>query len=122
LTEQNKSYWSECGQVFFCDGRGYGLIDKLRSINIGSEDDIKKAFDTGELNDQLQPVQRQVLIEILIYRKEQGIGSDAGTTGMERAGNNGTSRRKQKAARLPSSRKRFPLRPPRTKSKSLSSR
>ena len=36
-----KNYWSECGQVFFCDGKGYGLTDTLQTICLGNEDDIK---------------------------------------------------------------------------------
>ncbi|MFC1984723.1 hypothetical protein ACFLU0_01770 [Chloroflexota bacterium] len=41
-------------------------------------------------------------------------------TGMGRAGSNGSSRHKPKAIRLLASRKRLPLRPSRTKGKSLS--
>ncbi|MBL7125143.1 MAG: hypothetical protein ISS51_03495 [Dehalococcoidales bacterium] len=119
--KEARDYWSECGQVYFHYGRGYGLVDNLRTICLGKEGDIKKFFDTGELNNDLNPTQRQVLNGILDYRKEQGIGTtDTRAADMERAGNNGATRRKPKAARLLTARKRLPLRPPRTKGKSLS--
>ena len=118
-----KDFWSDCGQLFFCDGRGYGLTDTMRTICLGNEDDINKFFETGELKNELDPIQRQVLSEILQYRKEQGIGTtNTRAADMERAGNNGASRPKPKATRLPTSRKRLPLRPSRTKGKSLSRR
>ena len=117
----SKLYWSECGQICFVDGKGYGLTPELRSICLGEEEDIKKFFDTSELNGKLNPTQRQVLTGILEYRQEEGIGqSTTGTTGMERAGNNGATRRKPKATRLLASRKRLPLRPSRTKGQGLS--
>ena len=78
------------------------------------------SFD-WELNNELNPTQRMVLTDILDYRREQGIGAaDIRTADMERAGDNGASGHKPKAARLPTARKRLPLRPPRTKGKSIS--
>lgn len=119
--KEPKDYWSECGQIFFCYGKGYGLTDTLRTICLGNEDDIRKFLDTRELNNELNSSQRQVLSGILDYRKEQGIGTtDTRATDMERAGNNGASRHKPKAAKPPTIRKRLPLRPSRTKGKSLS--
>ena len=119
--KEKRDYWSECGQVFFCDGKGYGLTDALQNICLGNEDDIKKFLETGELNNKLNPTQRQILSKIIEYRKEQGIGTtDTRAGDMERTGNNGASRHKPKATRLLASRKRLPLRPSRTKSKSLS--
>ena len=114
-------HWSECGQVFFHYGMGYGLTKELRNILLGSEEDIKKYFETGKPSDQLRPKQKELLKEILDYRKEQGIG-DIRTTGMERASNHGATRRKSKATRPFTSRQRLPLRPSRTKNKSLSSK
>ncbi len=109
--KEPKGRWSDCGQIFFCDGKGYGLTEGLRTICLGSENDIKKFFETGELNDKATPIQRQVLAAILDYRKEEGYGqSDTGGAGMERAANYGASRRKPKATRSLASRKRFPLR------------
>ena len=121
--KEPKDHWSECGQIFFHYGVGYGSTKELRRITLGSEEDIQVYFETGKLNDQLYPVQKEVLQEILYYRKEQGIGqSIIRTTDMERAGNNGASRHKSKAVRPFTARKRLPLRPPRTKNKSLSCR
>ena len=60
-----RNYRSDCGQVFFCDGKRYGLTDTLQTICLGKEDDIKKFFETGELNNELHPTQRQLLNEIL---------------------------------------------------------
>ena len=119
--KEARDYWSECGQIFFHHGKGYGLTETLETVCLGKEGDIKKFFDTGELNNELNPTQKQVVSGILDYRKEQGIGTtDTRAADMERAGNNGASRRKPKAARLLASRKRLPLRPSRTKGKSLS--
>lgn len=116
-----KDHWSECGQVFFHYGKGYGLTKELKSIPLGSEEDIKKYFETGELSKQLRPIQKELLEEILHYRKEQGIGN-IGRTGMERGDNHGASRRKSKATRQLTPRKKLPLYLPRTKSKSLPGR
>ena len=116
-----KDYWRECGQVFFHFGVGHGLTKELKNIPLGSEEDIKKYFETGELNDKLKSKQKELLTEILNYRKEQGIGN-IGRTSMERRGNHGTSRRKPRATRPFASRKRLPLRPSRAKDKSLSGR
>ena len=119
--KSSKLYWSECGQICFVDGKGYGLTPELRPICLGEEVDIRKFFDTGELNGKLNPTQRQVLTGILEYRQEEGIGTtDTRTADMERAGDNGASRRKPKTTRLLAPRKRLPLRSSRTKSKSLS--
>ena len=116
-----KDFWSDCGQIFFTGGFAWEPTDKLNNICLGSEDDIKKFLDTGELSNELRPIQRQVLSRIQDYRKEQGIRTtNTGTAGMERVGNNGNSRRKPKATRLLTARKMLPLRPSRTKSKSLS--
>ena len=112
--------WSECGQVSFHCGRGYGLTHSLQTICLGSEDDIQKFFETGELSNELTPEQGEVLTRILDYRKENGFG--ARTADLERAGNAGASRHKSKATRLPAPRKRLSHRPSRTKSKSLSRR
>ena len=80
-----RNYWSDYGEVFFCDGKGYGLTDTLQTICLGTADDIKKFFETGELNNELNPTRRRVLNGILDYRKEQGIGTtDTGTADMKR--------------------------------------
>ena len=70
--KDHKDYWSDCGQILFTGGFSWGLTDKLNNICLGSEDNIKKFFETGELNDGLNSIERQVLLDIIEYRKEQG--------------------------------------------------
>ena len=118
---ETRDYWSDCGQVYFLDGYGWGLTEKCQRIGLGKEEDILKFFATSEMTDNLHPQQKEALNWILEYRKEEGLGeSTTGTAGMERTGNNGAFRRKPKATRLLASRKRLPLRLSRTKNKSLS--
>jgi len=112
-----RNYWSDCGQVFFCDGKGYGLTDTLQTICLGKEDDIKKFFETGELSKELNPTQRQVLVQIQEYRKGEGIGiREADMVG---ASTNGASRHKPKATRQSTPRKRLALRSSKQKSPNL---
>ena len=119
--KEYKDYWSECGQIFFHYGTGYGITPELKTISLGKEEDIQKALNDGELSPDLAPLQRQVLTGIIEYRKEEGIGTtDIGTADMERAGNNRTSRHKPKATRPLTLRKGLPLRPSRTKDTCLS--
>ena len=121
VEKEARDYRSECEQVFFHYGKGYGITPELRTICLGKKEDILETLDTGELKDNLTLLQRQTLTGIIEYRKEQGIGTtDTRAADMERAGNNGASRRKPKATRLLTARKRLPLRPPRTKNKNLS--
>jgi hypothetical protein len=120
---QGKEYhnhWSEDGQIYFCDGKGYGITDTLQTICLGSEEDIDRYFNTGQFGSGFSPLQRQVLRQILAYRKEQNVGTaSTGAAGMERAVHHGASRYKPQAARLPEKRKRLPLRPPRTENKGI---
>jgi len=119
--KEPKDYWSDCEQVFFTGSKGYGLTENLQNICLGKEEDIKKFLDTGEVSNSFNSMQLEVLNQILIFRQEEGIGqSTTRAADMERAGDDGTSRRKPKATRLLTARKRLPLRPPRTKNKSLS--
>ena len=75
---QCQNYWSVYGHIFFCEGKGYALTNTLYPICLGNEDDIKKFLDTGDLNNGLNPTQRKVLISILEYGQEEGIGVPAG--------------------------------------------
>lgn len=121
VEKETRDYWSECRQIFFHYGIGYGITPELKTVPLGKEEDIQKALNSGGLNSDLTSLQKQVLVSIMEYRKEEGIGTTATRgTDMERAGDNGTSRRKPKAIRLLTLRKRLSLRPPRTKNKSLS--
>ena len=47
--------WSEGSQIFFTGGKGWGITGTLQNICLGKEDDIQKFFETGELNDELDP-------------------------------------------------------------------
>ncbi|MBA7633193.1 hypothetical protein ES703_40755 [subsurface metagenome] len=120
-TKEHKDYWSEDSQVFFTTGKGYGLTEELKTICLGTEEDILRAFNTGELNPNLSPLQRQLLLRIIEFRREEGIG-DIGAKSLERAGVNGITGRKQKAARHIKARKRAAIRPARQKRPVLSRR
>ena len=65
-------HWSDCGQVFFHYGKGYALTEDLRSICLGREEDILKAFETGRTNENHTPLQREVISGII--EKEDGLG------------------------------------------------
>ena len=110
--------WDDGSMVSFIDGVGYGLLPDLRTIPLGSQEDILQTLKTGEIKDSLTPNQKQVLTNIIWYREEQGFGARAGD--MERGQPNGTPRRKTRSIRLPETRKRLPLRSPRHKIKNLS--
>lgn len=73
-TGSGKDYWSDCGQVFFTGGNGYGLNENLRMVCLGAESDILNFFKTGKLTEDLDPDQRRVLLGIREYRQEEGIG------------------------------------------------
>ena len=118
---EHRDYWSEDGQIFFCDGVGFGVTGDLRTIPLGYEDDILEAFKTGKLADYLNPMQRQVLAGILEYRQEEGYGdSRLGEGNMERAADNGLIRRKPSTVRQSSLKARTSVRQTRPKIKSLS--
>ena len=105
-----RNYWSDCGQVFFCDGKGYGLTDTLRTICLGNEDDIKKFFDTGELNNGISSTQRQVLNKILEYRKEVSSGQSFKPVRAIRSVFARTLKRRATHTKQAAPRKRLPVR------------
>lgn len=37
-------YWSKDGQIFYHYGKGYGLSLNLRTVCIGTEEEVKKKF------------------------------------------------------------------------------
>ncbi len=41
---KNTDRWSEDGQIFFHFGKGYGLTPGLRTVCLGTEEEIKKQF------------------------------------------------------------------------------
>ena len=59
---ETRDHWSECGQIFFHYGKGYGLTNNLHSICLGGEEDIMKVLETGTILDNpFTQKQRQVL-------------------------------------------------------------
>jgi len=71
-------HWSNDGQVFVTGGRGYAIGGGLRTVDVGEEADILKAFDTGGIATDLCRGPAEVLQGILEYRKEL---KDNGETG-----------------------------------------
>jgi len=120
MSTTKRDDWSRDGQVYYCDGKAYGLEDNLGTIWLGDKDKVE-AILMGEksIPEDMHPRCRAVLEKILGNRKEQGIGADIRANGMERAGTHGTFGREPKTTKLFTARKRLPVRPPR-KGKSLS--
>jgi hypothetical protein len=106
-------YWSDCGQVQFIDGRGYGIDVTGRTLDIGREADILKAFATGEIASDLCLDRAKILKGILKYRKELTDGDTKHRTGkasLERGRFTRPLRADTAAARPPPAHARFPLR------------
>jgi len=68
--KEQKASWSDCGQIFFCDGKGYGLTDTLQTICLGTEQGIRDFMVGEESSAEFSPAQKQVLTKIREYRKE----------------------------------------------------
>ena len=124
------SRWSECGQIYFLYGKAYGIrpppeamgvTANLDTICLGTEEDVLKFLETGELRNGLPDIPKQTLVKIKKYREEEGYGKNrAGAGDMERAVDNGSLRRKPKAIRRFKARKGLSMRTPRTADQSLS--
>ena len=112
-----KDRWSDCEQVFFCNGWGWGLTQDLQSVCLGKEEDVQLELDTGELKPDLNTLQRQILSGILEYRKENGIGT--GENNMVGGGSNGIVGNKQKRIGHTASRQRLTMRASKQKNKGL---
>jgi hypothetical protein len=84
--EGTRSYWSEPdGQIFFVDGRGYGIAKDLRTVCLGKEGEIWRYLNEGILPDTTPATVRQILRGIKEYRKELLNGANQPrTAGMER--------------------------------------
>lgn len=121
-TKEHKDFWSEDGQVFFHYGKGYGLTKELRTICLGSEEDIKRYLNAGDNGDKFTTAQLGVLEQIRIYREEEGYGesSGLGESGLERAADNGLARRKQDTVRQSKTKQRLPMRQARATVKGVS--
>ncbi len=109
--KEYRTSWADCGQVFFCGGKGYGLTVALQTICLGKEGDIQKCLDMGEVGNEFNPVQRQVLNTILEYRKE--ITANARTVETKRPGDfrsrpAGGAEHRAAGTKRPAIRKRIP--------------
>jgi len=60
VEKQNRACWSEGSQIFFLDGKGYGLAPDLHTVSLGNEADIKKllAENKGTGNEILDAILR----------------------------------------------------------------
>ncbi len=72
--KQAKDFWSDDGQVFFTDGRGYGVAPNGSTVDIGKQSDILEAFASGKISKHLCPNGAEVLQQILDYREDKGYG------------------------------------------------
>jgi hypothetical protein len=112
MSDKQRDYWSDCSHVFFLDGYGWGLTEKCQRIYLGEEENILRFFETGELNGNLHPRQKEVLNWILEYRKEQGFGeqSDDRTEHLDRRRPGQVTRHYKEKLRQPKKRKRTAIR------------
>ncbi len=109
MSDKQRDYWSDCSQVYFLDGYGWGITEKGGRICLGLEEDILRFFETGELNGKFHQKQEEVLLRITEFRKEEEYGeSTIRTANLVRANNNGGAGANKKAVRLPTARKRLP--------------
>jgi len=69
--KQIKSYWSNCGMVFFTGGYGWGLTESCRTISLGKEDNVNIFLKEGKLNANVTLEQLQVLRIIQEYRENK---------------------------------------------------
>ena len=67
---KTRDYWSDCGLIYFVDGKGWGLDEDGRTWCLGGEPDVLKAIETGELPDCLTSQERRILSHVLEVRKE----------------------------------------------------
>lgn len=109
---EKKDYWSNCGQVFFTGGKGYGLTPSLETICLGEQQDIEAYLAGGTMQDNLTPVQRQTLVEIGELTKEKD--NHARTTEVRRPSAvrsrpAGAVKRRAAKPRRPAKRKRLPV-------------
>ena len=105
---ETKDYWSDCSQVYFLDGYGWGIAEKGGSICLGLEEDILRFFETGELNGKFHQKQEEVLLRILEFRKEEEYGEqpDNGAISVERTSPMRTTGNREKDIRPAKGRQR----------------
>lgn len=75
--KETRNYWSKGGQIYFCDGRAYGLSDTLQTFCLGKEGDILKTLKDKTITDN--PVINKILQEELMARQRAGEMNDKHT-------------------------------------------
>jgi hypothetical protein len=62
--KQHRDYW--IGEVFFSQGRAWGVAKTLKTVCLGREEDILSVVKDGrEIPEYLSPTQRLVLAQLL---------------------------------------------------------
>ena len=113
--KETKDHWSDCGQVFFCDGIARAVDADLRTIPLGKEGIINSALKTNTIPEGLMPQQREVLEWIINFRKEKGYGEQDKQTDIVTPRSPVGSRplrtvqHREAHPRQPASKQRFPL-------------
>ncbi|MFC1944616.1 hypothetical protein ACFLX5_03900 [Chloroflexota bacterium] len=76
-TERNagRDYWSHCGQVFFHYGTAYGLTDRLKTVRLGSADDVQEALKTRIIPDVITGPARDILSQIIEAKGDTSNGT-----------------------------------------------
>ncbi|HEX74865.1 MAG TPA: hypothetical protein G4N93_06980 [Dehalococcoidia bacterium] len=118
-TKETKDYWLDYGVVFIHRGVGFGLTERLENISLGKEADILKAFVAGEINENLNPIQRDTLMKLLEYRKQEAILNGDTESDMVGKGNDGVIGSDQKATRRLAHRQGLAVRSSKQKGKDL---
>lgn len=101
MSDKQRDYWSECGQVFFLDGWGWGLTEKGPRIPLGSEVEILQFFKDGIIAPDTDPILREALNFIKEYRNENGFTSDVGSRSARVAKHREASVRQAKTRKEP---------------------
>lgn len=120
--KERRDYWSDDGQIFFTAGFAYGLTPELKTICLGSEEDVNQFLNAGDNGDKFTTSQLEVLEQIKIYREGENIGepSGLGKRGVEGVRPNGRTGADQDTTRQPKTLQRLPLRQTRSTVKSVS--
>ena len=103
---KSNDYWSYDGLIFFCDGKGYALNAKGKTVCLGNEADTRRFFETGETKSG----EVEVLNEILDYRKEVSSGQSFKPVRAIRSVFARTLKRRATYTKQAASRKRLPVR------------
>ena len=67
--KDNRAYWSQDGQVFFCYGYAWGLDDKLNTLCLGTEADVQAILKGDKrISEDMDAQHRAVLVRLLEER------------------------------------------------------